>query len=256
MADAFEYQDPMYSQKPEDDHDQASALQYAMMRALSTMMDKSLPAQVLEYDRAKNVVTVQPVIYRTDVDDNVYERAPIVGVQCLSIGGGGLHLNFPIAKGDLGWIITADRDIDLFKQSLAPTKPNTQRAHTLSDAWFIPDMFRKYTIVGENSNDVVLQSTDGNARIALNHDRALIAVGGTRIVVDGSSVTVTAGSATINAPTTINGNLKVNGAVESTGNIKSGGSMSAPGGGEFGGITVQSHTHTDSDGGNCSTPIG
>lgn len=247
MAD-FTYQDPLYSQKPEDDGNLPSSIQYAILRALMTMMDKCLPVRVLAYDRSKNVATVQPLIYKTDTDNEVYERGAIYQVQCLSYGAGGFHINFPIAKGDLGWIITADRDIDLFKQSLAPTKTNTKRAHSLADSWFIPDTFRKYVVSGENSGDMVIQSTDTNSRVAIGKSRILIAVGSSRIVVTGSGVTITSGSATINCDATINGALQVNGPITSTGAVKGAS-------GSFGGIPSEGHTHIDSHGGNCSPPV-
>lgn len=255
MAGNFSYKDPLYSQAPEDDRDGPNANLYALRRALATMMDCSLPVTVLDYDRANNVVTVQPLILKMDTQNNLYERKEIYNVQALSIGAGGIHINFPIKKGDLGWVIAADRDLDLFKQYLDSSKPNTQRAHTFADSWFVPDTFRKYTISQEDSDSAVIQSTDGNSKISINHDRIILAVGGTKITITDGSITTNTGSNTINATTSHNGNVSVDGNISATGNVSAGGSMSATAGGTFAGHTVQSHYHVDSTGHNTGGPV-
>ena len=247
MAD-FSYSDPLYAQKPEDDHSMPSSVHHVVRRLLMDMLDNCLPVKVVSYDRGKNVATVVPSIYKTDVNNEVYERGPIFDIPVLSLGGGGFHINFPITEGDSGWIIAADRDIDLFKQSLTPSKPNTNRAHTFADSWFIPDVMRKYVISGENTDDMVIQSTDTNARVAIGHGRIRISVGSTRITVTGGNVVIDASSAVVNADTTVNGNLTVNGS----------GSFSGPvsaSSGTFGGISSETHEHTDSRGGTTSPPI-
>jgi hypothetical protein len=130
--------------------------------------DNILPAIVIAYDRAKNIAKVKPLIQWVDVNEGLHSRAPISDVPVLSLGGGGFHINFPIKANDLGWIFATDRDISLFKQSLAEAAPNTGRLHRFEDSMFVPDVFRKFTVSEEDAAAMVIQSTDGTTKIAIS----------------------------------------------------------------------------------------
>lgn len=243
MADKT-FTNPLLAQKASDDFGSAGAMAFYVRKALSNM-DVCLPAKVLAYDRARNVATVKPLINRVTADKSVFERSSIFEVQCLSIGAGGFHLSFPIKKDDLGWIIAADRDISIFKQSLKEEKPNTARNHSFADCWFVTDMFRNYTINGEDGACAVFQSTDGTQRVVIANNQVRIVSGASRIVVTGGSVTVTTNSATIDAPnTTITGNTSIGGNLSVTGTI------SSPNAATLGGISTTGHHHVDGDGEN------
>jgi hypothetical protein len=118
----------------------------------------------------------------------------------MSLGGGGFHVSFPLKAGDLGWILASDRDISLFKQSLLSSAPNTGRLHSFEDGWFIPDVFRKYTINPDNveSDQMVIQSVDGETCVAIGP----------------KSINITAPNGMfINAESSIQGSLDVSGNV-------------------------------------------
>lgn len=136
-------------------------------------VDDMLPAVVIDYDRTENRATVRPLIQILKTDGTKIDRAHVASVPVLNLGGGNFVLSFPIAPGDIGWLKANDRDISLFLQDDgvdAPAKdvePNTLRKHSFSDAVFIPDQFRKWTLEAEDADAVVLQSLDGTSRIAL-----------------------------------------------------------------------------------------
>ncbi|WLW40850.1 hypothetical protein GNAINCEL_00068 [Serratia phage KKP 3709] len=155
-----------------------SALQF-MNRQQSMSTDGMIPASISSYDAKENLATVTPLIQFVAVDGTSISRQPLVEIPVLALGGGGFMLHFPIQPGDLGWIFAADRDLSLFKQSLQETKPNTGRIKQFSDGLWIPDVFRKYSLNGEDDGCVVvLQSTDGaSRRISLNASRVKITTG-------------------------------------------------------------------------------
>lgn len=130
-------------------------------------VDDMLPAEVLSYDRAKNIARVQPLIIMVTTDDIQVKRAEVAAIPVLQLGGGGFVASFPIVAGDLGWIKANDRDISLFKQSHKSAPPNTQRKHSFSDALFIPDsMMQGVTIAPEDSGNLVVQNKAGTVKIS------------------------------------------------------------------------------------------
>lgn len=133
-------------------------------------VDDMLPARVVAYDRETNRAAVQPMIdmVTTSVPPERITRAQIASVPVLQLGGGGFVMSFPIVPGDFGWIKANDRDISLFKKTLAKASPNTQRKHSFEDALFIPDTFlNQVTIDPLDEESALWQSLDGSIRIAL-----------------------------------------------------------------------------------------
>lgn len=174
----------------------------AAMRGHELTSDQLLPAIVQSFDRENNVAVIQPLIQWVDVNDGLHSRHALAKINVLSLGGGGFNISFPLKQGDLGWIIAADRDISLFKQSLAQAAPNSGRLHDFSDGWFVPDVFRKYTIDGADTESMVIQSTDSETRICIRE--------GIVDIFAPSSVTVTTPETVFTGNVTIQQNLRVN----------------------------------------------
>lgn len=232
---------PIVNQAPGE----AKSLPAAMM-ALFEMHglnhDKLIPAEVIGFDRASNIATVQPLIMLLDVSDNTRMRNRIADIPVMSLGGGGFHISFPLKQGDLGWILAADRDLSLFLQGLTAARPNTLRKHKFSDSWFIPDVFRKYTINGADSAAMVIQSTDGTTRIAIGEGPINITAPG--------GVNVTTPTATFSADVVVQGKLTVAGATTVNGGFNASGSgttsVTLPSNTTIGGIVVATHGHISS----------
>lgn len=191
---------PILNQNPLDDGDFLQAIQFILER-FKAEFDSCLPVEVVAYDRGKNRVAVKPLINRETVDGGVYERAVIENVQTLANGAGGFVINFPVSRGDKGWIIAADRDISLFKQYEGAIAPGTSRMHSFADCWFIPDVLGNFVIKGEDSGRFVLQDNTGFSRISIGKQDIRIHAGPTKITVTPSSVTVDTDSTTINTKT-------------------------------------------------------
>ena len=176
----------------------------ALMSALRNReldSDQLLPAVIVSFDRVKNIAVVQALIKWVDVNDGLHSRNPLAGINVLSIGGGGFHISFPLNPGDIGWIFAPDRDISLFKQSLKESTPNTGRLHKFEDGWFVPDVFRNYTINGADTSAMVIQSTDATTRISIQE--------GIITITAPTSVKIDTPTATFTNNVVIQGNLNV-----------------------------------------------
>lgn len=151
-----------------------AAAMSAVLRFNDLKFEVMLPAIVILFDRTRNVATVQPLITWVDINDNARPRSRYTEIPVLSLGGGGFHVSFPLKPGDLGWIHASDRDLSQFRASLQQSKPNTGRCHKFEDGMFVPDVYRQYTINGEDTTAMVIQSTDGATRISVRPDNVKI----------------------------------------------------------------------------------
>lgn len=154
------------SQDPADMDSLKGAFRLAF-RKLMQGTDGMLPAKVIAATADRKYVTVQPMIAVVATDNTVTQRAQITQVPVLQMGGGDYVLSFPVAAGDLGWIIANDRDISAYLQTNEATPPNTGRFKNFSDAIFVPDKARQWTLAGGDADAAVWQLLDGSVRIAL-----------------------------------------------------------------------------------------
>ena len=140
----------------------------AIFKKLMQGVDGQLPAVVMEYDRQANTALVRPLVTLLTTEMKPVSRGSVASVPVLALGGGGYVVNFPLKPGDVGWIEASDRDISLFMQGgQSEAQPNTLRLHTFKDGRFVPDVFGKYTIAGENAEAMVIQTLDGSECISI-----------------------------------------------------------------------------------------
>lgn len=162
------------SRNPTVDGKLKTLLQFFFQKMVQTTLDDMLPAQVVAYDRATNMASVQPLISMVTTLNEVVQRGQIAQVPVLQLGGGGFILNFPIRAGDLGWLKANDRDISLFTQFWRMVTPNTGRLHSFEDAIFIPSILTGFTIASPDATNVTLQRLDASLRLSLGDGNACI----------------------------------------------------------------------------------
>lgn len=199
---------PLIDTRPGEKKRLATAVE-AWMRQQILTDDNVLPAKVISYDRATNVAQVQPMIKIVGLDDSTLSRNPLANIPVISLGGGGFHINFPLKKGDLGWIFACDRDIAIYLETLAESPPNSTRVHDFGDGMFVPDVLRQYTInSGDDTNAaMVIQSTDGTTRISIWENNIQITAP-TQVTVNTPQTTFT-GNVTIQQNLTVDQNATV-----------------------------------------------
>lgn len=218
------------SANPADFDDLTGTLRIAINKILQRT-DGTLPAKVMTYDRETNRAQVVPLIMILTTTGARVPRAPIASVPVLCIGGGNALINFNLREGDLGWIHANDRDISLFLKTYAESAPNTLRKNSFSDAIFIPDIMRGFTIDPEDNEHAVFQTKDGTVRVSLWPNKVKITAPDglhvNKLTVDGEAVingkiTGSGGLALSGGggdSGIISGNLRVNGNIGATGDI-------------------------------------
>lgn len=182
-------------------------LLYYLADQINLELECCLPAFIVSYDRSSNRAVVQPAVSEVATSGQKISRDKLYDIPVLTLSGGGFFINFPLSPGDSGWIVACDRDISLFKQNLQETAPNTFQKHRFSDAFFIPDKVKNFTVSGEDVSGLVISSLSGNNKIVLN---------GSNLNITSAAITVTGTSAFKNQVTaednvTINKNLEVDG---------------------------------------------
>ncbi len=138
-------------------------------KLIKKQMDKCLPVRVTRVSKDRAKVNVKPLINIVSEDKKTIERNEIKGIPVHTLGDGDFLISFKIKVGTLGWIESSDRDISLFKQSLTESGLNTYRMHSFSDARFIPDIMKNFTIAKEDEDALVIQTKSGNIKIALDN---------------------------------------------------------------------------------------
>lgn len=185
-----------------DDHE--AAIKTASQAALARCWT-GFPGIVLSVDLGKQTCSVQPAIKGiiSNRDGSVSNPAlPVMtDVPIQFPRGGGAVLTFPLAEGDEGIIIIADRCIDAWWELGGVQPPLSYRMHDLSDGMFIPGITSIPNVTGDiSSTTAQLRSLDGATVVEL--DPAA------------QTVNITApGGATITADVAITGNLTVSGTI-------------------------------------------
>lgn len=156
------------SYNPADLTTTAGMLDY-IYRCNSMATENCMPAIVEEYDRAKNIVTIKPAINITAATGETIERESMTATV-MAMCGGKFVVNFPLEKGDTGWLITADRDISLFREQRKVINANTNRIHSIEDSFFIPDRVNDFKVEAEDEKNLVIQNLGRNIKISLAED--------------------------------------------------------------------------------------
>ena len=161
------------SYNPADLETQSGTMNY-ILKCNNMNTSVCIPAVVEKYDRKKNVVTVKPAITMTATTGETLERENITATV-MSVCGGKFIVNFPLEKGDTGWLITADKDISLFVEQRKVINANTNRIHSIEDSFFIPDRVNDFKIEAEDDKNLVIQNLDRNIKISLGETKIKIA---------------------------------------------------------------------------------
>lgn len=198
-----------------------------LIKKILQKIEKVAPAEIISYDRVKNRATVQILNQAITSEGEKLTRKPLDNIPILMLSGGGFSLSFPIKEGDIGWIVAADRDISVFKQVLKLFAPATYQLHRYKNSFFIPDKVNGFEISEDDTDAVLLTSTDGLTKISIKP-----------------------GQITLTAPQTVlNGNLQVNGTIEASDTITSNIDVIADG------ISLKSHTHSGVEPGEGNTGV-
>lgn len=100
----------------------------------------SMPGRVEKYDKLTQKADVKPLLMdKLKKDQSLIEFPVIPNVAVYHPQGGGAYIHMPVAKGDTGWLVFADKSIDEWLSGDGRiVDPKDTRYHNLSDAVFYP----------------------------------------------------------------------------------------------------------------------
>lgn len=132
------------------------------IRTSQAQVHTALPAKVIKYDAAKQVVDVQPAVKRPIVDsegnETVESLPQITNVPVAFPRAGDNWLTFPIAAGDFVLLVFAERSIDSWRVKGEESDPQHLRMHSLADAVAIPGVYPSDKKLTTSSSAVVLNA--------------------------------------------------------------------------------------------------
>lgn len=128
-------------------------------RFFQTQINTALPCKVVEV--AGNRVTISLNILR-EFKGVAQDALTLYDVPVVFPGSGSSMVRFPIAAGDTGLVIFAQRDIDSWLEG-ETAKPDTSRLHDMADGMFIPGL----RIFSDNTIPDELEISSGNLSITI-----------------------------------------------------------------------------------------
>lgn len=214
----------------------------------SMEFENMLPAIVQNYDRVNNIVSIQCAISHTTVKGEVVDRV-LIKVPCFNPCGSGVGINFPLQKGDTGWVIACDRDTSLFMKELKKSQANTAIFHKYHFGFFIPDKIKGFQINEADEGALVIQTLDGTTKISIKGGQITLTsanninLNAVNVDLNATNVNLVSDATTLTTATTFNGNITVNGAITTTSDVVANG------------ISLIQHKHTGNAGQPTSPPI-
>lgn len=197
-----------------------------------------LPCSVVKYDRTKHLADLRVLFNWKMADGSVVEGWVIHNITVRRLLAGGFLIDFPIKEGDTGWIFATDYDAKDSKAESKPRLPLTPFKNSYSSGFWIPDQWgndEKLGVSGVDDGRLTIQTADGTQKVSIGS----------------GDIHITSAKVTITAPETeITGNVKIGGDVEMGGKLDVKGKIKEI----DANVTMSTHTHTDSRGGNTSAP--
>ena len=266
------------SYAPASEESSAVAIDYIVTQILNKYRWLT-PAIVKEYDREKNVVTIQPAIKESTTEESI--EICELEVPCVVVGGGGWVTSYPLKEGNTGWLLTNDRDISLFLYSKEVSEANTYRRHDFADSVFLPDIISDFVHnKDEDGNATVFQNINGDIKAAIDDQSLRIKyLDTTKVTIDQQSikleteqaniiinqdgVSITANNdvkahaerITLTGQVTVEGTLHVTDNATFDNNVDASGNVSANGDVTAGGISLTRHVHGGVEAGAGTTGV-
>lgn len=136
----------------------------ALLESFLGDLHVALPGVVQAYDGAKQTADIKPMVKRVARgadDDRLLDSFPVIAAVPVAFPrGGGFSLHFPVATGDTGLLIFAERDLGPWRATGQDSDPLDEGLHTLAGAVFFPGLHTTATPLASTS-DLVLAKAGG-----------------------------------------------------------------------------------------------
>lgn len=151
----------------------------------------SIPGHILTFDPVTQLAQVKVGIQRVDVNDAVFEVAPIIETP-VYMPGGDYHVEYQIDQGCEGDILFSQRCIDGWVNSGGVAANPIGRFHNMQDAFFLPGFRSKPgALPAFQNNGIRLSNKQGTQFVWLKNDNSISADNGQarfNILPDGSTL--------------------------------------------------------------------
>lgn len=140
-----------------------------------------IPARVESYEPSTQQATVLPLLYQRASTGELLTPLPIGNIPVIHPRGGGFAIHLPLAAGDLGMLLCADRSLDAWLSgSGGLSDPASTRHHQMMDAVFLPGLYPPARpIAGASLTDLTIGNETGEApQISLSPDGTITLLGG------------------------------------------------------------------------------
>lgn len=122
--------------KPHNVSGEANTLEFIMRRFLDRHSFTTL-CMVLEFDEDKKQVSVKPMVHEFTGAGDKIDNEVIHGIPVMRLQRGGSAVIMDPVPGDIGMMLSCDRDISVVKSTSAPALPGSNRMHSYSDAIYL-----------------------------------------------------------------------------------------------------------------------
>jgi hypothetical protein len=144
-----------------------------ILDARQSQIHTAIPAQIINYDSANQVVDVQPMILEPYHDSSGALRTrsyPVLpSVPVAFPRGGGFFISLPLVAGDTGMLIFSELPIDRWRSSGQESHPLTARRHGAGNAVFYPGIGPRAKALGETGIDANLAlGKEGGVQVQLS----------------------------------------------------------------------------------------
>lgn len=143
-----------------------------------------VPAEVVSFDGTKRTASVQILLKRVLANGDLTDYKPLNDCPVYTPGAGDAFLQFPIAAGDQGLLIFADRNIGGWIANGGVNPMPDLRAHDISDGIFIPGLNPYNDAMPAYPTDGVLLTYHGTSLKLTATGLKLIGAGGAEIDFD------------------------------------------------------------------------
>lgn len=122
----------------------------------------AMPAEVIEYDHKKQMVTVKPYFKRKYRDGELADSPMIYKVPVAFPRAGESFIAMPIKKGHTVLLVFSDRSMEKWLNSGTSVDPEDTRAHHISDAIAIPGCYPfSNSAAVANDTDLIVRNANG-----------------------------------------------------------------------------------------------
>ena len=170
-----------------------------LIRSIGYKHQSCIPAMVEDYDRETHMATVRPLVKYTNYDGESTPW-PAFNVSVWRWQWGGFLIDVPLFRGDVGWVIAADRDtqnakemnskiqekdtckvkegkLDYGKGNQGPQIVQNFSMHKWSYGFFIPDSWSSIKISDEYKDNFLMLPIDKDGKdhgfISIDHETVI-----------------------------------------------------------------------------------